>query len=178
MPLTFSVVAEAHLSLAEANGVLALADAIELLELCLVDALQASRQPPMALEKGMFGRWKLTWLGTYSSMALMPTFWGLSDMMCGCVGSREGGDGEEDGRVQAIFFVEGVGERGVGAGVCGRTMAARWGLGMKAGREVSPDCDGEEVGREMKMGKGEGKQENTVPRELLMVITTSRQRLH
>jgi hypothetical protein len=39
MSLTFSVVAEAHLGLAETNGVLALADAIELLELCLVDAL-------------------------------------------------------------------------------------------------------------------------------------------
>lgn len=86
MSLTFSVVAEAHLGLAEANGVFALADTIELLELCLVDALQASRQPPMALEvEGvMFGRQKLTWLGTYSSMALMPTFWGLSDMMCDC----------------------------------------------------------------------------------------------
>jgi len=38
---TFSVVAEAHLGLAEANGVLALADAIELLEICLVNALEA-----------------------------------------------------------------------------------------------------------------------------------------
>ena len=56
MSLTFSVVAEAHLGLAETNGVLALADAIELLELGLVDALQASRQPPMALEREMFGR--------------------------------------------------------------------------------------------------------------------------
>jgi hypothetical protein len=82
MSLTFSVVAEAHLGLAETNGVFALADAIELLELCLVDALHATRQPPMALEGEMFGRWELTWLGTYSSMALMPTFWGLSDMMC------------------------------------------------------------------------------------------------
>jgi hypothetical protein len=36
---TFSVIAEAHLGLAEANGVLALANAIELLKLCLVDAL-------------------------------------------------------------------------------------------------------------------------------------------
>ena len=37
---TFSVVAKAHLRLAEANGVLALANAIELLEFCLVDALE------------------------------------------------------------------------------------------------------------------------------------------
>jgi hypothetical protein len=36
---TFPVVTEAHLGLAEADGVLALADAIELLELGLVDAL-------------------------------------------------------------------------------------------------------------------------------------------
>jgi hypothetical protein len=56
MSLTFSVVAEAHLGLAETNGVFALADAIELLELCLVDALHATRQPPMALEGEMFGR--------------------------------------------------------------------------------------------------------------------------
>ena len=91
--LTFSIVAEAHLGLAETNGVLAGADAIELLELCLVDALQASRQPPIPLERHagaagtkFLGDAKLTWLGTYSSMALMPTFWGLSDMMCGlCV---------------------------------------------------------------------------------------------
>ena len=86
--LTFSVVAEAHLGLAETNGVLAGADAIELLELCLVDALQASRQPPIPLEGHVefLGHAKLTWLGTYSSMALMPTFWGLSDMMCGLCG--------------------------------------------------------------------------------------------
>ena len=84
--LTFSVVAEAHLGLAETNGVLAGADAIKLLELCLVDALQeAFRQPPILLERHVefLGHAKLTWLGTYSSMALMPTFWGLSDMMCG-----------------------------------------------------------------------------------------------
>ena len=86
--LTFSVVAEAHLGLAETNGVLAGADAIELLELCLVDALQASRQPRIVFEERHMellefpGHAKLTWLGTYSSMALMPTFWGLSDMMC------------------------------------------------------------------------------------------------
>lgn len=62
--LTFSVVAEAHLGLAEANGVLALADAVELLELCLVDALQASRQPPRPLDAKIAGCIKLTWLGT------------------------------------------------------------------------------------------------------------------
>ena len=36
---TFSVVAEAHLRLAETNGVFALANSIEFLELCLVHAL-------------------------------------------------------------------------------------------------------------------------------------------
>jgi len=65
------------------------------------------------------------------------------------------------------FFVLGVGERGVGAGVCGRTMAARWGLGVKEDREVSPQSgiamgiDGErerEGAREVKMEK-EKKQE-------------------
>ena len=39
--LTFTVIAEAHLCLAEANGVLALADAIKLFEFFLVNALQA-----------------------------------------------------------------------------------------------------------------------------------------
>ena len=39
--LTLAVVAEGHLGLAKANGVFALRDAIELLELCLVDALHA-----------------------------------------------------------------------------------------------------------------------------------------
>lgn len=38
--LTFAVVAERHLGLAETNRVLALGDAIELFELGLVDALQ------------------------------------------------------------------------------------------------------------------------------------------
>jgi hypothetical protein len=38
--LTLAVVAEGHLGLAETNGVLALRDAIELLELSLVNALQ------------------------------------------------------------------------------------------------------------------------------------------
>lgn len=37
--LTLAIVAEGHLCLAETNGVFALGDAIELLELCLVDAL-------------------------------------------------------------------------------------------------------------------------------------------
>ena len=37
---TFSVVTEAHLSLTEANGIFALADAIELLKFCLVDTLK------------------------------------------------------------------------------------------------------------------------------------------
>jgi hypothetical protein len=57
--VTFSVVAEAHLGLAETNGVLAGADAIELLELCLVDALQSSGQRSMLLE-----RRAIFWLGT------------------------------------------------------------------------------------------------------------------
>jgi hypothetical protein len=51
LALTLSVVAEAHLGLAEANGVLAGADAIELLELCLVDALQAFSQRAVLLVK-------------------------------------------------------------------------------------------------------------------------------
>jgi hypothetical protein len=55
--LTFSVVAEAHLGLAETNGVLAGADAIELLELCLVDALQASGQPRIMFERHMAWNW-------------------------------------------------------------------------------------------------------------------------
>ena len=67
--LTFSVVAEAHLGLAETNGVLAGADAIELLELCLVDALQVFRQPRIMFMRHMelsefLGHAKLTWLGT------------------------------------------------------------------------------------------------------------------
>ena len=37
--LTFSIVAEAHLSLAEANGVFTRCDTIELLQLTLVNAL-------------------------------------------------------------------------------------------------------------------------------------------
>jgi len=40
--LTLTVVAEGHLGLAEANGVFALGDAIELLEFGLVNALWAS----------------------------------------------------------------------------------------------------------------------------------------
>lgn len=39
MDITFSIVAEAHLGLAKTNGIFALGDAIELLELGLVDAL-------------------------------------------------------------------------------------------------------------------------------------------
>lgn len=37
---TLAVVAKGHFGLAEADGVFALGDAIELLELCLVDALE------------------------------------------------------------------------------------------------------------------------------------------
>lgn len=37
---TFTVITEAHLGLAQTDGVLALTDAIEFLELCLVDALE------------------------------------------------------------------------------------------------------------------------------------------
>jgi len=36
---TFTVIAEAHFCLAKADGVFSLADAVELLELCLIDAL-------------------------------------------------------------------------------------------------------------------------------------------
>lgn len=36
---TFSIITEAHLRLAQTDGILALADAIELLEFCLVDTL-------------------------------------------------------------------------------------------------------------------------------------------
>jgi len=38
-PLTLTIVAKGHLGLAKADGVFALRDAIELLELSLVDAL-------------------------------------------------------------------------------------------------------------------------------------------
>ena len=41
--LTLTVVAEGHLGLAETNGVLASGDAIELLELGLVDALHKKK---------------------------------------------------------------------------------------------------------------------------------------
>lgn len=148
--LTFSVVAEAHLGLAEANGVLAGADAIELLELCLVDALQASRQRSVLLEStpNFLERAKLTWLGTYSSMALMPTFWGLSDMMCGlcggvfCVGEGRGVVACE------YFFSRRCGVRGVARTI----VAARWGFGIKEQGEVSP-VDGEFVWD----GDGEGR---------------------
>jgi hypothetical protein len=40
--LTLTVVAEGHLGLAEANGVFALRDAIELLEFSLVNALETT----------------------------------------------------------------------------------------------------------------------------------------
>lgn len=43
MVRTLAVVAEAHLGLAETNGILASANAIELLELGLVDALEAEQ---------------------------------------------------------------------------------------------------------------------------------------
>jgi hypothetical protein len=36
---TFTVIAEAHLGLAEANGIFALANAVEFLQLSLIDAL-------------------------------------------------------------------------------------------------------------------------------------------
>ena len=58
---TFSVVAEAHLGLAEANGIFALANAIEFLELCLVDALG---RVLAAHSRTDVRRWDvLTWLG-------------------------------------------------------------------------------------------------------------------
>jgi hypothetical protein len=41
--LTLTIVAEGHLGLAETNGVLASGDAIELLELGLVDALHEKK---------------------------------------------------------------------------------------------------------------------------------------
>lgn len=40
---TFSVVTEAHLGLTKTNCVFASANAIELLEFCLIDALQSSQ---------------------------------------------------------------------------------------------------------------------------------------
>ena len=76
-------------------------------------------------------------------MALIPTFWGLSDMMCGYVGWEEGDDVRKTVACRRYFCSLGVGEGGVGVGVCGRTMAAR---GMKEDREVSPqrwNCDGD-----------------------------------
>lgn len=55
--LTLSVVAEAHLGLAEADGVFALANAIELFELGLVDALE--RVSDLRVMEVV----RLTWLG-------------------------------------------------------------------------------------------------------------------
>jgi hypothetical protein len=83
--LTLAVVAEGHLGLAEANGVFARGDAIELLELCLVDALQqcqeASRKQVVA-RKGFHAlQGGLTWLGKYSSMALIPMLVGRAAMI-------------------------------------------------------------------------------------------------
>lgn len=59
---TFSIIAEAHLRLAKTNGILALADAIELLEFCLVDTLSAlvsHRRTTLLLLRAL----SPTWLG-------------------------------------------------------------------------------------------------------------------
>jgi hypothetical protein len=83
--LTLAVVAEGHLGLAEANGVFALGDAIELLELGLVDTLQqcqeVSLQQVVAREGYHALRGGLTWLGIYSSMALIPMLVGRAAMI-------------------------------------------------------------------------------------------------
>jgi hypothetical protein len=85
--LTLAIVAKGHFGLAEANGVFALGDAIELLEFCLVDALhrkvrrrlqrgkQLPRAPLLRLPWCL-----LAWLGKYSSMALMPMLVGREAM--------------------------------------------------------------------------------------------------
>ena len=54
--LTFSVITEAHLRLAKANGVFALRDAIELLELCLVDTLMRLLALPREVVKKGVGK--------------------------------------------------------------------------------------------------------------------------
>jgi hypothetical protein len=77
---TFPVVAEAHLGLAKTNCVFALADAIELLKLCLIDALDDCVRSGLTGSHAM-ALVRRTWLGKYSSMALIPMFCGRSDML-------------------------------------------------------------------------------------------------
>ena len=65
---TFSVIAEAHLGLAETNCVFALRDAIELLEFGLVDALRVllvsrTGRPQNKLVAIIVGIVNRTWLG-------------------------------------------------------------------------------------------------------------------
>lgn len=69
--LTLAVIAEAHLGLPETNGVFSGGYAVKLLELGLVDALQA--MSVSRLKQSTATGSKLTWLGKYSSMALIPT---------------------------------------------------------------------------------------------------------
>jgi hypothetical protein len=88
--LTLAVVAEGHLCLAEANGVFSLGDAIELLELGLVDALQrklggAATYDIARVFDLLFGA-LLAWLGKYSSMALIPMLEGREAMFAVVLG--------------------------------------------------------------------------------------------
>ena len=67
-PHTFSVIAEAHLGLAETNCVFALRDAIELLKFGLVDALRVllvsrTGRPQNKLVAIIVGIVNRTWLG-------------------------------------------------------------------------------------------------------------------
>ena len=55
MVFTFSVIAEAHTLLAETNRVLALANAVELLKLCLIDTLITSMVSSNLLMHGEVG---------------------------------------------------------------------------------------------------------------------------
>jgi hypothetical protein len=52
---TLAVVAEAHLGLAETNGILASANAIELLELGLVDALEGNSKSALRISGATIG---------------------------------------------------------------------------------------------------------------------------
>jgi hypothetical protein len=177
MSLTFSVVAEAHLGLAETNGVLALADAIELLELCLVDALHGFPSATHGTRRGNV--WTVE---TYLAGDVQLN--GLDADVLGslrhdvCVVKRVEVGRKTVACRRYLIFVEGVGERGVGAGVCGRTMATRWGFGMKEGCEVSPQSGIARGRLQIVVGKGEESRRRRRIYSTERGWMVSRQRLH
>ena len=73
-------------------------------------------------------------------MALMPTFWGLSDMMCGLCGSEGclGGGSRRRGRVREQLFL--VQMRCASEGL--REQCQQGGVGIKEEGEVSPGSRG------------------------------------